>query len=34
MSEYESRFAVIGDELKRLNGVLKNKTTEINIVKE
>jgi len=26
MGEYESRFAIIGEELKRLNGVLRNKT--------
>ena len=34
MGEYESRFAIIGEELKRLNGVLRNKTEQLGIVKQ
>ena len=34
MAEYEGRFAVIGEELKRLNGVLRNKADELGIVRE
>ena len=34
MEDYEERFSMIGDEIQRLNGVLKAKTEENQAMKE